>query len=49
LATIKTDTIGLQQFFETQRNLHTWKKEQYCNATIEKSNLDKALKEMKTR
>jgi peptidyl-prolyl cis-trans isomerase SurA len=24
----KTDTIGLQQFFETQRNLHTWKKEQ---------------------
>jgi peptidyl-prolyl cis-trans isomerase SurA len=45
----KTDTIGLQQFFETQRNLHTWKKRAniVTLSSTEKSNLDKALKEMK--
>jgi peptidyl-prolyl cis-trans isomerase SurA len=45
----KTDTIGLQNYFETQRNVHTWKKraDVLTLSSTQKSDIEKALKAMK--
>jgi peptidyl-prolyl cis-trans isomerase SurA len=45
----KTDTIGLQNYFETQRNMHTWKKraDVLTLSSTQKTNIEKALNAMK--